>query len=163
MREIVINTGLIIALVAAIDSLAWLSELYQTVWMPREVLDELAAGGPNAPEAQMVIAASAVIRVSPHRIPIPSNLSNELELGEASVIQTALHDGIGTVAIDEKAGRRIARLNGLRVTGSLGILLKAKQHGLIKNLADCLAKMKSHGIWISNELADQAMRAANEA
>ena len=68
MPEIVINTGPIIALVAATDTLTWLSALYQTVWMAREVFDELAAGGPNAPESGLVQAASATIRVSPAMI-----------------------------------------------------------------------------------------------
>ena len=161
MREIVINTGPIIALVAATGSLTLLSELYQTVWMPREVFDELAAGGPNAPESELVIAA-AVIRILPGRIPIPRNLANELDLDEASVIQMAVQQGIDTVAIDEKAGRRVARIHGLRVTGSLGILIKGKQQGLIQSLAQCIAGMKSHGIWISEPLASQAKAAVGE-
>ena len=98
----------------------------------------------------------------PIRVSIPPNLANELDLGEASVIQAAVQQGVGTVAIDEKAGRRIARLYGLRVTGSLGILVKAKQQGLIQDLAQCLMKMKSEGIWISDELACQAMRTADK-
>lgn len=163
MREIVINTGPVIALVAATDSLMWLSELYDTVWMPQEVSNELAAGGPNAPELQLVVAASAVIRVLPALRVIPRNLANELDRGEASVIQTALEQVIQTVAIDEKAGRRVARLHGLRVTGSLGILVKAKEKGLIENLAGCLSKMKSHGIWITDELFRQVMCATAES
>lgn len=162
MREIVINTGPVIALVAATDSLNWLSELYHTVWIPHEVLDELAAGGPNAPEPQCVIAASVVLRVLPSLKSIPRHLANELDLGEAAVIQTALQQRIATVAIDEKAGRRVARLHGLQVTGSLGILIKAKQQGLLQNLAGCLAKMRSHGVWISSDLARQALNAAAE-
>lgn len=37
MPEIVINTGPIIALVAATGSLEWLSQLYTRVWIPQEV------------------------------------------------------------------------------------------------------------------------------
>ena len=162
MPEIVINTGPIIALVAATDTLTRLSALYQTVWMPREVFDELAAGGPNAPESGLVQAASATIRVSPALISIPCDLTNELDWGEASVIHTAVQRGIGTVAIDEKAGRRVARLHGLRVTGTLGILVKAKQQGLLQNLTQCLDKMKAHGVWVSDDLVKQAIAAVGE-
>ncbi|WP_243714094.1 hypothetical protein [Nostoc sp. 106C] len=56
-------------------------------------------------------------------------LLNSLDLGEASVIQLALNKNIPTVCIDEAVGRGIARLSGLLVTGSIGILLRAKREG----------------------------------
>jgi len=79
------------------------------------------------------------------------------------VIHNAEINGIATVAIDEKAGRRLARIHGLKVTGSLGILLKAKQHGIILNLGDCIARMREHGIWISADLITDSLRHADEA
>lgn len=94
---------------------------------------------------------------------LPPALLRELHAGEASVIYTATLNGIDTVAIDEKSGRRVARIHGLQVTGSLGILLKAKQHGMIPNLIDCIARMRDHGIWISSELVTASLRHANEA
>jgi predicted nucleic acid-binding protein len=54
---------------------------------------------------------------------------NSLDLGEASVIQLALNENINTVCIDESAGRRIARLSGLSLTGTISILIKAKRQG----------------------------------
>lgn len=90
-------------------------------------------------------------------------LLHELDPGEASVIHTAITNRIPTVAIDEKAGRRIARLHGLQVTGSLGILIKAKEHGIIDSLSDCITRMQTHGIWISPPLIQQALTAAGES
>jgi predicted nucleic acid-binding protein len=52
------------------------------------------------------------------------------DLGEASVIQLAVNENIRTVCIDEAVGRRIARLNGLCLTGSIGVLLQAKRKGI---------------------------------
>lgn len=40
---------------------------------------------------------------------LPTALLRELDAGEASVIYTATRNGIDTVAIDEKSGRRVAR------------------------------------------------------
>ncbi|MFP5269408.1 hypothetical protein [Coleofasciculus sp.] len=40
-----------------------------------------------------------------------------------------MNENIQTVCIDEIAGRRIARLSGLSLTGSIGILLRAKREG----------------------------------
>ena len=163
MRDIVVNTGPVIALVAATGSLCWLSGIYRNVSIPHEVMAEISAGGSNNPEVLALQAATGVVRISEKARPIPVALLHELDLGEASVIHTALEHGIPTVAIDEKAGRRIARLHGLKVTGSLGILIKAKEQGIIDNLGDCIARMRIHGIWISPTLIQQALNAAGES
>ena len=68
---------------------------------------------------------------------------NTLDRGEASVIQTALDLDIALVAIDEVVGRRAARLAGLQITGSIGILLKARKQGLIHNRSDCLTRLRA--------------------
>lgn len=163
MREIVINTGPVIALVAATGNLSWLAKLYGSVWIPHEVHSEILAGSDSVPELGALKVAGSVIRLQAPLAFIPSVLVRELDLGEASVIHTALERNIGTVAIDEKAGRRVARLHGLKVTGSLGILIRAKNEGLISSLTHCIREMKTNGIWISDELARQAIAAVGEA
>jgi predicted nucleic acid-binding protein len=163
MREIVINTGPLIALVAATGSLEWLQALYQKVVIPHEVMSELAAGDPGDPEPSAIQAVPHAFRLLEPMKSISLALIQELDLGEASVIHAALELGVSTVAIDEKAGRRVARLHGLKVTGSLGILLKAKERGHIDSLALCIARMRDQGIWISQKLLDQALAAAGES
>lgn len=78
------------------------------------------------------------------------------------MIHTAVRIGIDTVAIDETAGRRIARIHGLKVTGSLGILIKAKQHAIIPKLRPCIAQMRSQGIWISRDLEQLVLQQVDE-
>ena len=46
-KEIVINTGPIIALVAALSDLSILRSLYRRVLIPYEACQEIQAGGPN--------------------------------------------------------------------------------------------------------------------
>jgi predicted nucleic acid-binding protein len=163
MREIVINTGPIIALTAATDQLTWLGKLYDKVWLPSEVASELDAGGPDAPELASVTAAGNVIQFIQSTGPLPPFLINELDLGEAGVIHAAIQGNVDTVAIDEKLGRRVARLHGLKVTGSLGILIRARTLDLVPSLAACIAKMRTKGIWISEELVSQSLRAVGES
>ena len=55
--------------------------------------------------------------------------TQEVVINTSPIIQLALNQNIQTVVIDEVAGRRIARLNGLSVTGSIGILLRAQREG----------------------------------
>jgi predicted nucleic acid-binding protein len=160
-HELVINTGPVIALAAATDSLLWLASLYQEVWMPHEVYEELSVD-PIAPESALVLAAESFIHRLPESVGLPISLTHELDRGEASVIHTALARGISTVAIDEKSGRRVARLHGLNVTGSLGILVRARKEGVITSLRENVLRMRAHGIWLSDRLIQRALDEVGE-
>jgi predicted nucleic acid-binding protein len=74
----------------------------------------------------------------------------------------ALDQKIPLVCLDEAAGRRIARLCGLKLTGSLGILIRAQQRGFPINLAEAIQRMKNHGIWLSDRVIAFAMALSGE-
>jgi len=92
-------------------------------------------------------------------VDLPVLLRSQLDAGEASVIQNALIHNVSTVVIDEKLGRRMARLHELRVTGSIGILVKAARAGLVPQLDVCFQRMRSKGVWVSEALAKEAILA----
>ena len=70
--------------------------------------------------------------------------------------------GIQTVCIDESAGRRIARLSGLSVTGSVGILIRARKEGHQFSMREALQKMRRKGIWLSERVVNFALSQAGE-
>lgn len=160
-KEIVINTGPIISLVAATNGLEVLKKLYSNVYVPYEVKDEIIKGSSSKfaakefEEANFLIIETVFQRISPF-------LKNVLDIGEAAVIQLALDKGIKTVCIDEKAGRRVAKLNNLFLTGSVGILIQAKKMGFISSINDALLNMKSRGIYLSAGVVDFALRETGE-
>jgi predicted nucleic acid-binding protein len=158
MPDLVMNTGPVIALTAAVESLQFLNELYEEILVPIEVIRELEAGGANCPEL-VAIRDCSVIRVLPEPVDLPLLLRSQLDSGEASVIQNALIHKVATVVIDEKLGRRMARLHELCVTGSIGILVKASKARLIPDLNDCFVRMHEEGVWISETLKEQALHA----
>ena len=57
----------------------------------------------------------------------------------------------------------VARTLGLRVTGSVGVLLRAKRRGVVTSVRLRLDVMQRHGIWIGEGLRLQALRDAGEA
>lgn len=87
---------------------------------------------------------------------------NSLDIGEASVIQLALDKSIQTVCIDEAVGRRIARLNGLSLTGSIGILLRAKKEGYPLSIKTAIQKMLDRNIRLSQTVIEFALKEAGE-
>lgn len=120
-NQIVINTSPLIAIVAALGDLKILQSLYIDVFVPFEVSQEILLGGFTGLAVNEFQSASWLQKQS-SPLNIAPFLFNSLDLGEASVIQLALNKNISTVCIDEAVGRRIARLSGLSVTGSIGIL-----------------------------------------
>jgi predicted nucleic acid-binding protein len=158
---LVTNTTPLITLSVACGNLDILCQLYDEVVVTHEVATEIMAGGMQRPGVAEFLAAQSWLK--PLTIPctISPYLLNTLDSGEASVIQAALDRRIPLVAIDEVVGRRVARLSGLSVTGSIGILLKARQLGLSGGMADCFARLRAHGIWLSEQV--QSFALAQEA
>jgi len=159
-QDIVINTSPLIALVAALGDLSVL-QMYRQVWVPLEVSEELAAGG-AAKFALAEYQAAYWLHKRTQPLTIAPHLLNTLDKGEASVIQLALDKSIPTVVIDETAGRRIARLNGLAVTGSIGILLRAKSEGRFFSMRKAIDRMQARGIWLSDRVIAFALAQAGE-
>ena len=158
---IVINTGPILALIAATGDLSVLPKLYSRVIVPREVCDEVLANGGTmfgVPE----FASTDGIERRTEPVVIGSLLSQLLDRGEASVVQLAISEGIETVCIDEHLGRRVARLNGLRVTGSLGVLIRAKREGHALSISDTVSRMREAGVFLSDRVIEAALREAGE-
>ncbi|RMF57530.1 MAG: DUF3368 domain-containing protein [Calditrichaeota bacterium] len=160
-KEIVINTGPLLSLIAATGNLLILRELNYEVWVPYEVVQEMEMGGQSGFGLSQFHAATWLKKTS-SSTPISPFLANVLDRGEASVIQLALDKHIPTVCIDETVGRRIARLSNLQVTGSIGILVRAKKEGILPSLKEALKKLEDHGIWVSATVITAALREAGE-
>jgi len=160
-EEIVINTGPLLAIIAGIGDLTFLEQLYKRILVPFEVCREIEAGGSSGfgvtefRSAGFLEKRSTLIKITPF-------LQNALDLGEASVIQLALDENIQTVCIDETVGRRIARLNGLNLTGSIGVLIRAKQDGFDFSMREAIRRMESHCIHLSQKVVDFALEQVKE-
>lgn len=159
-EELVINTGPILALIAGIGNLSLLDILYKRVLVSFEVSEEIEASGSSG-FGLIEFKKSNFLEKWSNPLTINPFLLNALDLGEASVIQLALDENIQTVCIDESMGRRIARLNGLKLTGSIGVLIRAKHNGFDFSMLDAIHRMKSQGIYLSQEVINFALKQVN--
>lgn len=155
-QAIVTNTTPLIALTAATGGLDILLTLYCRVLVPFEVEEELHAAGMSALGVAAFSRATWLERASAP-VTFSNYLRNTLDRGEASVIQTALNERVPLVCIDETVGRRVARLSGLALTGSVGVLIKAKQAGYPLSIRQAIANMREHGLWLSESVVRFAL------
>lgn len=160
-ESIVLNTSPIITLVAALGNLNVLQVVYRQVLVPFEVCQEILAGGSTG-FAVAEFEATSWLQKWPTPLEISPILLNSIDQGEADVIQLALNENIQTVCIDEAVGRRIARLSGLSLTGSIGILLRAKREGYPVSMQQAIQSMRNRGIRLSEKVIAFALEQAGE-
>jgi predicted nucleic acid-binding protein len=155
-----LDTGVLITLAAATGGWDILDSLGRAFVVTFVVMGELRRGATGGPGVDTPLPAS--MGIWPERIVIPPWLENVLDPGEASTIALALEQGWPEVAIDEAVGRSIARNCRLRLTGSLGLLIRAKRKGYAITLANAVARIRAAGIWLGEDVAKAALRTAGE-
>lgn len=128
-ETIVINTGPLI-LLGKIGALDIAGQLPISFVAPVAVREELDAGVEEG--YQKVDPPWLEIREL--RYPVSPVARMSLDWGEAEVIQLALDYGIPDVCLDDLRGRKMAKATGLKVTGLLGLLGRAKRLGLVPAL-----------------------------
>ncbi len=140
-----------------------LRELYGEILSPPEVMHEVTVAGAGEPGAAEV-AACAFLRIE--RIAgedaVWSTLSRELDAGEAATLALARALRADLVLMDERKGRLIARSLGLRVRGTLGVVLEAKRAGRLPSVQAALQALRAAGLWMSDELVKETLALAGE-
>lgn len=87
----------------------------------------------------------------------------QLDSGEKSAFALALdHLQNHLLILDDKKARNIGRQLGLNITGTLGVLVKAKRKGLIEYLSPYIQKLLDSNFRLSNKVINEALREVNE-
>ena len=161
MPEVVISNTSPIFYLHRLRLLDLLQELYQKIIIPKAVVAELETGrrqGEDVPE----IDNYEWIETRAIRSPQILGLSTDFGSGEAEVLALALEESDSLVIIDEKLARKIARLRGLRVTGTAGVLLKAKQEGHIRAVKPFLDRLQEIHFYLSDNVRTLILSKAEE-
>jgi predicted nucleic acid-binding protein len=92
-----------------------------------------------------------------------SVLELELDKWETSAIALAIEKENSLLIIDEKKGRKIAKQMNLKITGILGVMVKAKEIGLIEKVKPILDKLEKIEFRISSKLKEEILKRADES
>ena len=140
-----------------------LRQMFGRVTIAQAVFDEAAVCGRDEGGAKAEVLEADWLDIVPVRDRLAVDvLLDELDLGEAETIVLARQIGADWVLMDEKKGRR--KLNELRLNkiGTVGLLLKAKELGLLPHIKSDLALLRERGFSISQPVIEAVLRQVGE-
>ena len=152
----VADTSALIPL-ATCDCLDLLDRLFDEVKVPSAVLAECTVPGKAQFARLASYLAPRVVEVDPRVVLVTSS---GLGRGELETMALARALGADRLLIDDRRARRIAQLNGIRVIGSLGILLGAKERGFVTAIQPLIELVRGGGGHYSDEIVDRELRIA---
>lgn len=82
--------------------------------------------------------------------------------GEVEVMILAQERKADLVILDDNAAKKTAKYLGLSVTGTVGVLAKAKRQGIIKEVRPLLSEMRQNGFYVSNAVEQMVLEQAGE-
>jgi predicted nucleic acid-binding protein len=131
------------------------------VWIPEAVANEIsAAKDPGDPASCWIMAQPSLIHPA---TPIsPFLMAWDLGAGESAVISLTDATTHAVAVLDDLAARRCAQAMGLRIIGTLGLVLMAKRGGIIPSASRALDAIVAAGLFVSRHHLEMIRNQAGE-
>ena len=140
-----------------------LKEVFTDVLIPPSVDREIQALSKFGQNLQEYENADWIKVVQPEDAPKLASLRITLDDGEAEAIALALEVDCGLLLMDERIGTTIARREGLQTIGLIGVLIKAKEIGVIDRVSSILGELRDRaGFWVGKNLEQRILSELNE-
>ena len=159
--KVVSNSGPLINL-AKVGQFTLLRDLFRHITIPPAVFEEVVVRGGGQPGAGETDTAQWITCGMLERSEVADILAAELDRGEAEAIALALQEKADWLLIDERVGRRFAQRVGLKVKGTLGVLLEGIRRDCIDDLQPLLDKLVAKGTWITPATYAEVLKLSQE-
>jgi hypothetical protein len=136
-------------------------KLYGRIIVPEAVKKELDEGRTQGEDVPL-LEKYPWIEIKSVTMPRYLQLIADLGPGESEVLALATNQKSALVIIDDKLARRIAEMRGFRITGSAGVLLKAKRKGLVAKIKPIIIKLLDLDFRLKPDLIEVILKLADE-
>ena len=145
---------------ALCESLEVLEKLFGTIKVSRSVYEEVTVS--NKPKADILKAylQEKVVNTDLDALVVSGT---SLDKGELTSIALYKYLHADYLLIDERAGRKVAKINGINIIGTLGVLIEAKRKGVLPSIEPQINILRSSRIYFAQSLLDHALRMAGES
>ena len=161
MPKVIVNSTPLIIL-SNINHLDLLKKIYSDIYIPEAVFNEVTEKEDSA--CQQIknnmgwIHVCKITNESQKRM-----YQAKLHAGEVEVMILAQEKPeADLVILDDNAAKKTAKFLGLKVTGSLGVILKAKKMDIIKDVTSLMNQLISNGFYITKKIYDLVKSEAGE-
>lgn len=161
MRKVIVNSTPLIAL-CHVDQLEVLKSIYGEITIPQAVYKEISAKQDSICKKQVDAALGWIHVENIQNEMAKSMYKTQLHEGEVEVMILAKETEANLVIIDDANAKKHARYLGLTVTGTLGVLIKAKNQGHISELKPMLEEMVAKNIYLSDKIIQKCLQQVNE-
>ena len=145
---------------AIIGKLDLLEKLYKEIVVPSAVYQEVTEKEkPFSKELRRFLSNRSKQIVNRLAVEV---LISDIGIGESETIILALEEKPDLVLIDDLKARKFAKMYGLEIIGTMGILLEAKKNGLVTEIKPLISELLLNGIRIGNRIIEMTLEAAQE-
>lgn len=161
MHRVIVNSTPLIIL-CSIGKLNILKQLYTEINIPQAVFREVTEKPDSA--CQILKESLDWIHIEKIQSEVDKKMYKaKLHDGEVEVMILAQQEiKADLVIIDDNATKKTAKYLGLPITGTMGVLLKAKREGYITEIASIIEEMRRKGFYISDNLVNMVLEQAGE-
>ncbi len=160
MRKVIVNSTPLISL-CKVGLLDLLEKQYGEITIPEAVFREV--GRKNDAVKKQVSSLSWIHVEAIKETKSRRMYKAKLHDGEVEVMILAQeHEGEHLVVIDDFQARRAAEYLGLKLTGTIGVLIKAKENGYVDAVMPVISEMEREGIYFSDKLKEQIRHISKE-
>lgn len=144
---------------ALCDCLTILPALFQNLAVTQSVYGEVTVVNKSGSAQLALFLQDKIYSVESSPVIIGSE---KLDKGELSAMALYKQLSADFLLIDEKTGRRVAKANHIKIIGSLGVLIEAKNKGIIDKIKPHIEILRETQIYFSDTLLDHALKLTNE-
>lgn len=163
--NLIVDTGPVIAL-AKIKQLQLLKDLSDYVFIAEAVYKELMAKtGSEVKEIDVALKQYITVVTDTQNHATKDMDRNLRHLGpgeKESILISYLHQDDSILVLDDKVARQAARKLSITFTGTVGIIIQAKNEGLIDSATEALIEMRNHGYWLSSTIIEETRKVTGE-
>ncbi len=163
LNQIVVADTSPLIIFGRLDSIYIIEQLFKTILIPNEVANECLQDitRPGAIAIKKAISKKTIKLAAKPPKQNFNFLLDVLDVGEAAAIQLAVEKK-ASLLIDERLGRKVAKNLGLKVIGTAGLLLLAKQHKIIDKIAPFIRSLEECRFYLADNLKQALLEQAGE-
>ena len=151
MQKVIISDTSCLILLDKIGELNLLNKLFGQITITQEIAEEFKNELPDWFKIE-----------SPANKTYQKILEASLDRGEASAIAYAIEQSDCLLIIDDHKGRKYAEQLGIKITGTLGVIVDAKLNGLINSVKPLLERIKATDFRLTADLERRTLEKSNE-